>query len=161
MILHFLRRFKNSDPNLLASKLFDQNTFYPALQKDLHQCHEELIIESPFMTIRRISSLLPIFQKLRSRGVKIVINTRPLEEHDDYLRFEAERAIEILQNMSIQVLITGGHHRKLVIIDRKALYEGSLNILSQNDSCEVMRRIESSKLTEQMIRFIKVDKFLE
>ena len=40
------------------------------------------------------------------------------------------------------------------------LYEGSLNILSQNDSCEIMRRIESTQLAWQMARFIGVDRLL-
>lgn len=159
-LLRFPLRFKSSAPGLLASKLFDQNTFYPAFQKDLHQCREELIIESPFITMRRIESLLPTFKKLRKRDVKITINTRPLEEHDSYLHFEAEKAIEILQDMDVHVLITGGHHRKLVIIDRTILYEGSLNVLSQNESCEIMRRIESVQASRETIRFIKLDKYL-
>jgi hypothetical protein len=54
----------------------------------------------------------------------------------------------------------GGHHRKLAIIDRRLLWEGSLNMLSQNDSCEIMRRIESNSLATQMIHFARLDKYL-
>lgn len=36
---------------------------------------------------------------------------------------------EILQQLGIEVLITGGHHRKLAIIDRQILYKGSLNMI--------------------------------
>jgi hypothetical protein len=39
----------------------------------------------------------------------------------------------MLQKLGVQVLYTSGHHRKLAIIDREILYEGSLNIPSQND----------------------------
>lgn len=59
--------------------------------------------------------------------------------------------------MGIHVIFTCGHHRKLVIIDRHILYEGSLNVLSQSDSAEVMRRIDSVKLAWAMVRFTHMD----
>lgn len=62
--------------------------------------------------------------------------------------------------MGVQVLFTGNHHRKVAILDRSILYEGSLNILSQNDSSEVMRRIKSTQLAWQMVRFIGIDALL-
>ena len=104
---------------------------------------------------------MPTLQKLKSKHVKITINTRDPETHDDEnMRNDTRFALSKLQHIGINVLFTGGHHRKLAIIDRTILYEGSLNILSQNNSCEVMRRIESTQLAWQMIRFIKIDDFV-
>ncbi len=73
---------------------------------------------------------------------------------------EAGIAITELQEMGVQVLYTNNHHRKLAILDGKLLYEGSLNILSQNSSCEVMRRIEPEELAEEMVDFVSLGKFL-
>lgn len=42
----------------------------------------------------------------------------------------------------------------------KVLWEGSLNILSQHDSCEVMRRIHSERLANEMIKFIGINRFI-
>jgi phosphatidylserine/phosphatidylglycerophosphate/cardiolipin synthase-like enzyme len=145
---------------LLSSSLFNEDTFYPALMKDLNNCGSELIVESPFITNRRLNQLLPTLQKLKRRKVRIVINTRDPYEHDEERhRDEAHRVIARLQREGIQVLYTGGHHRKLVVIDRKVLYEGSLNMLSQNNSSEIMRRIESVKLAWQIIAFVGIDKY--
>ncbi|HMT19521.1 MAG TPA: hypothetical protein PKD15_05805, partial [Candidatus Saccharibacteria bacterium] len=47
-------------------------------------------------------------------------------------------------------------HRKLAMIDDYILWEGSLNMLSQNGSKEVMRRSVSKELCQQMMQFIKV-----
>jgi len=147
--------------NLLNSKLYDQNTFYPAFLKDLANCHSEVIIECPFITNRRLKTLLPVMEKLKARKVRVVVNTRDPRTHDEaYRQDDAHAAISKLQHMGIRVLYTGNHHRKIAILDRSILYEGSLNILSQNDSCEVMRRIESVSLAWQMIRFIEVDHLL-
>jgi len=72
---------------------------------------------------------------------------------------QAQDAVGSMQQMGIRVLYTGGHHRKLVVIDRRVLYEGSLNVLSQNNSCEVMRRIESEELAKEMVGFVGLGKF--
>lgn len=155
------KRIFGGSGDLAASRLHDGRTFYSAFSADLSGCKRELVIESPFMTVRRATRIMPALQGLRVRGVNIVINTRPPHEHDPQMNFEAQKVIEQLQQLGAQVLFTGGHHRKLAIIDRKVLWEGSLNILSQNDSCEVMRRIESEKLATEMIRFTQLDKFLD
>ncbi|HJQ09321.1 MAG TPA: phospholipase D-like domain-containing protein [Candidatus Saccharimonadales bacterium] len=154
-----LRKLQGSD-NLLSSSLLDQNSFYCAFEKDLAYAKHEVIVESPFMSFKRLNHLLPIFRKLVRRKVRVVINTKPPEEQDAEYVWQAEECIALLQELGVEVLITGGHHRKLAIIDRQILYEGSLNILSQNDSCEVMRRIYSEQLAVQMINFIGISKFI-
>jgi phosphatidylserine/phosphatidylglycerophosphate/cardiolipin synthase-like enzyme len=147
--------------DLLTSTLYSEDTFYAAFQKDLNNCRSEVIIESPFITNRRVSQLFGILEKLEERKVRVAINTRDPEDHDsEYMREEAREALSTLQHIGVQVLFTENHHRKLAIIDRRVLYEGSLNVLSQNRSCEVMRRIESVQLAWQMIRFTKIDKYM-
>jgi phosphatidylserine/phosphatidylglycerophosphate/cardiolipin synthase-like enzyme len=155
------RSRSSSGNDLLSSKLFNEETFYDAFRQDLENCLNELLIESPFITTRRLTALLPTLTKLKDRKVRIVINTRDPHEHDDsYMREESQRAVATLQRQGIQVLFTIGHHRKLVIVDRRVLYEGSLNVLSQNNSCEIMRRIESVKLAWQMAHFTGIDNFI-
>ncbi|HMI08989.1 MAG TPA: phospholipase D-like domain-containing protein [Candidatus Saccharimonadales bacterium] len=156
-----LRRNKSQDSNLAASQLFDNATFYDGFIKDLSRSKKEVIIESPFLTTRRVSMILPALAKLKRHGLKIIVNTRDPLEQEGHMQREAELSIDLLQGAGVSILFTGGHHRKLAIIDREILWEGSLNILSQNDSCEVMRRIESEQLAAQMISFIKLDKHLE
>lgn len=155
----FSLRKLQDDNALLSSRLLDQDNFYDTFAKDLARARHEVVIESPFISFRRLNYLLPIFRKLAQRKVRIVINTKPSEEQADY-GVQATECIAILQQLGVEVLITGGHHRKLAIIDRQILYEGSLNILSQNDSCEVMRRIRSDQLAQQMIDFIGISKFI-
>lgn len=154
---------KHSDTSngLISSSLYNEKTFYNRFEKDLKNCHSEIIIESPFITSRRLNLLIPSLQKLKSKHIRITINTCDPEANDDEnMRNDTRFALSKLQHMSVNVLFTGGHHRKLAIIDRSILYEGSLNILSQNNSCEVMRRIESTELAWQMIHFVNIDNFI-
>lgn len=146
--------------SLLSSSLYDNTTFYKSFVKDLKDAQRSVLIESPFITTRRMNDLLPIFRTLRQQGVRIVVNTRNPEEHDSDYQQQALLAIFDMQELDITVLYTVKHHRKLAIIDGEILWEGSLNILSQNDSCEIMRRTKSEYLSRQMLKFTGVNKYL-
>jgi phosphatidylserine/phosphatidylglycerophosphate/cardiolipin synthase-like enzyme len=102
---------------LLSSMLYDQDSFYSALLDDLRWAKSQVIVESPFITTKRIESLLPIFGQLKKRGVQIVVNTKPLNQHEPNYYVQAEAAISALQAIGVLILFTVGHHRKLVIID--------------------------------------------
>lgn len=156
-MLGFLKRPHENE--LASSRLYNNETFYTAFVNDLRKCNREAIIECPFITANRAASLLPIFKKMRSRGIRLVINTKPVYEHPEPYASQAQFALDILQDIGVTILFTGKHHRKIAIIDRRITWEGSLNILSQNDSCEIMRRIDSVELSEQMIDFIKIRKY--
>ncbi len=145
--------------SLTSSRLYDQSTFYKAFLRDLERAQLCVIIESPFIAKKRMSLLLPALSKLRTRGVRVIINTKPFEEHEQAHQCQVMWAVGIMQNSGIEVLMTAGHHRKLAIIDGGILWEGSLNILSQNDSCEIMRRIHSDKVVEEMLRFTGINKW--
>lgn len=144
---------------LPSSRLYNQGTFWRSFIKDISCAQKQVIIESPFITTRRTDELLPIFAKLRKRGIQIVINTRNPLDHEAAYQAQAEKAIAQWQELGITVLYTVGHHRKLAIIDAEVIWEGSLNILSFSNSCEIMRRITSCEEAYLLISFIKLDKY--
>lgn len=150
-----------SDASLATSRLFDEKTFYSAFLDDLETCREEIIIESPFITSERMKTFVLVFKNLLERGVKIYVITRDPREHYEGMEIQSEEAIQWCEAMGIQVLLCkGNHHRKLAILDRKILWEGSLNILSQRYSREIMRRIEGEELAMQMFNFLKLSRFI-
>jgi len=154
--LKALRRMKMSN-----SSLHDEKTFYQTFLRDLEGCTDEVIIESPYITTARMRTFDRIFKKLLKRGVKIYIITRNPREHEVGMEVQSEDAISWCEVTGIQVLLCiGNHHRKLAILDRKILWEGSLNILSQTYSREIMRRIENKEATKEMFNFLKLGKFL-
>jgi phosphatidylserine/phosphatidylglycerophosphate/cardiolipin synthase-like enzyme len=140
--------------------LFDHKDFYQAFRRDLSAAANEVIIESPFISAKRINALYPSFRALAKRGVVVVVNTRHPSEHEGDYSNQAASAIRQLIQLGVKVVFTGGHHRKLAIIDRCILWEGSLNILSQADSCEIMRRISSNVLAEQTVKFTGIERFI-
>jgi phosphatidylserine/phosphatidylglycerophosphate/cardiolipin synthase-like enzyme len=144
-----------------TSQLFDEKTFYQTFLQDLVNCQSEVIIESPYITTKRMRTFDRIFEKLLKKGIKIYIFTRDPKEHEEFMEPQSEDAISWCETKGIQVLLCiGNHHRKLAIIDRKVLWEGSLNILSQSHSREIMRRIPDEEVTLQTFNFLKFGKFL-
>ena len=144
------------------SQLFNEKDFYKNFLKDLAIAKHEVILESPYITSNRMDVLTPIFQALLDKGRKIHIVTRdPVDHEDEYLRHQSTNEILKCVELGINmVLLKGYHHRKLAIIDRQILWEGSLNILSFNNSLEVMRRIEGEYFAIQMFEFLQLGKLI-
>lgn len=152
---------KSPPPDLATSILYDEKTFYNSFARDLLAVKDEVIIESPFITTKRMKELKPIFERLINKGVKVYIITRDPREHSKEYEEQSESEIRYFEVLGVNVLIcVGNHHRKLAILDRNVLWEGSLNILSQTYSREIMRRIESKKLTEEMFKFLDLGKWI-
>lgn len=151
--------FKNMiDPSpLLTSELFDEHSFYNKFSKDIRIAHKNILIESPYITLRRASEIAPLLSRAFRRGVQVSINTRNPYHHDGILVSESLKGIEVLRNIGVKITTCNDmRHRKLAMIDDYILWEGSLNMLSQNGSKEVMRRIDSQELCQQMSQFIGV-----
>lgn len=143
------------------SSLYDEKTFYQTFLQDLENCQKEVIIESPYVTSQRMRTFDRIFQKLLKRGVKIYVITRDPKEHEEFMEPQSESEIRNFEVMGINTLLcTGNHHRKLAILDRKILWEGSLNILSQTRSREIMRRIPDKRFAVEMFEFLRLKRFI-
>lgn len=109
-----------------------------------------------------MESLYSVLSELLSRKVRIYIVTRdPVDHEDEYMRHQATNEILYCMELGINVvLLKGYHHRKIAILDRNILWEGSLNILSYSNSQEIMRRIENKESANQMFSFLKLGKLI-
>jgi phosphatidylserine/phosphatidylglycerophosphate/cardiolipin synthase-like enzyme len=160
-IVYCVKKLLHLLPDLVESRLFDETSFYKRFIADLKHSKKEVIIESPFISSQRMYSLISVFRSLVARKVKVYVITRNPEEHDINLQRQAEAEIRKFETIGVQVLISAEYsHRKLAIIDRKVLWEGSLNILSQTYSREIMRRIESKDQATECFKFVKLGKYI-
>lgn len=156
-----VKKWLHLSPDLVESRLFDEESFYKQFRDDLRHAKKEVIIESPFISTNRMYSLIAPFEELVRRKVKVYVFTRHPDEHDPSMKQQAESAIRKFEAMGVQVLITTDyHHRKIAILDRNVLWEGSLNILSQTCSREIMRRIQSDTLAKQMFSYLRFSKYI-
>lgn len=159
--MNWFKKQAQPSPDVTASILYDEKTFYNQFTHDLEKAEKEVIIESAYITIPRMRMLKPYFEKLVRKGVQIFIITQYPHEHNEGMEQQSEAGISYFETIGIQVLLCEGHHRKLAMIDRKLLWEGSLNILSQTHSREFMRRIDSRELTQNLFKFLKFNQVKE
>lgn len=159
-ISYCLNKFFGLSPDLTQSRLYNDDNFYPMFKKDLSQCREEVIIESPFISSKRMHTLSYLFENLVNRQVKVYVVTRDPEEHSANMKQQAEEAIRNFERMGVQVIISDYNHRKLAILDRQVLWEGSLNILSQTHSQEIMRRISSETKAKECFKFFNMRRYI-
>lgn len=148
----------NLEKEVANSSLFDAHDFYPAFIKDLLKAEKEVLLSSPFITSSRLKQFKPIFNFLIDKGVRIFLQTKPIEDHKGTMQEMAKAELPQLEKIGVVVLPMKGLHEKVAIIDRAVTYEGSLNILSQNDSTELMRRFKGENTALQMSSFLKIDK---
>ncbi len=140
---------------LPATSLFDERNFYKKFVADISRAKRSIVIESPYMTERRTNQLIKHLNKASRRGVEIKVYTREPAHHDPMLESESWKAIELLRKAKVRVFACADmRHRKIAIIDDELLWEGSLNILSQSRSREIMRRTVSKDLVRQMQKII-------
>src|SRR6185503_4360310 len=90
------------------SQLHDEKTFYDAFLRDLNDCRETVLIESPFITSSRMRTIKHVFDKLVRRGVKVYVITRDPKEHSNGYALESELEIQYFENIGVQVLICKG-----------------------------------------------------
>lgn len=135
-----------------TTNMFNQTTFYPAFIKDMLEAKKEVIIYSPFISKYRADFFKKTLRKLEQKDVRVFIFTRPVEEHEGYMQEEIKAAIKTYESLGVHITyIEGSIHEKVAIIDRKVIWEGSLNILSQKSSKELMVRVADEEFASKMI----------
>lgn len=141
--------------------LFNEKTFYQAFVKDMLEAEKEVIIYSPFVTKFRSVFFKQTLTKLKRRNVNVFIFTRPLEEHDLLMRSEISCALRDYEELGVCICyLEGLIHEKMAVIDREILWEGSLNILSQRKSREIMSRTSNKDTTMQIMSYLGLNKKL-
>jgi len=147
-------------PDVIAPQLvLTQDSFYRHLYGDLALARERAIIYSPFITADRVSHLEPHLRSLVDRGGEVWVITKTLEERGrDRDRYSGlERA---LRAWGIQVVHKRHMHEKLVMIDDRILWQGSLNPLSFSDTQEIMERRDSHEIVNDYARTLRLDDLL-
>jgi superfamily I DNA and/or RNA helicase len=136
--------------------------YYHALAHDISNATKSITIVSPFITIDRFNRLEPLLvQAIERTNGKILIEiiTRPPERMFDRYKDDFKRSacigklLDRLDDFGIKITLALNTHEKLVIIDEKISYWGSLNPLSFKDTDEINTRLEAEGLANKLLDF--------
>lgn len=133
------------------STVHDSVSFWNAFIHDLEHARGRVLIQSPFISNRRMSALYRVLKNLNTKNVTVcAFMQEPRNWHSRWSRLddstrERFEEIEFLRKelicMGVHVTLRPEIHEKIAVIDDSILWEGSLNILSHTNSSERMRRI--------------------
>lgn len=144
-----------------GGNLYNEKTFYHYFIKDMMNAKKEVIIYSPFVSKFRTDYLKRTIVKLREKNIEVFIFTRPVDitTYDTIIHDQLQVALDRYEEMGVNVCYLSGYiHEKVAIIDREILWEGSLNILSQRASREMMRRTESESSAIEVIKHLGINR---
>jgi len=139
-------------------QVFDHKDFYAQLDSDLRSARFLVIIQSPFMTMRRVNSLKPILADCAARGVRVCVFTQKIDPgfstQEEYFEKAAvlKKVTDSLFSLGVHVNKVPKIHEKLVTIDESIFWEGSLNPLSYRDTSERMTRWQCSEKVRSVMR---------
>ncbi len=135
-----------SEPDRL-SMISDCNTFVPTIRDDFDEAKKEILIASPYILKKQISTVLEWLKEPLLAGVSITIITRPTESYKDQER--ARKCIEIL-HARFKVIQEPDIYQKYIIIDNRLVWYGSISLFDTGDSDNTIIRLDSSELAEEI-----------
>jgi superfamily I DNA and/or RNA helicase/ssDNA-binding Zn-finger/Zn-ribbon topoisomerase 1 len=137
--------------------LFGGSDFERLFRLDLEKCSESVVIYSGFITSTRVAQLGDLLRKKLQAGIKVRCVTRPPKKNGNIPEENGREALNALEQMGVAIDLRSEIHEKVVIIDRKISWFGSLNILSSSfKSSELMARVDDPILTEHLASLLSI-----
>ena len=143
--------------------VYDENTFFDAFKNDLRKAQGLCLLQSPYLTLRRIKHFEIQLAGLQERGVRVCLFAQEPGGWQQHKRVSIpslkpfEGAVEELQSFGVHVNLRTKVHEKVMVIDDFILWEGSLNPFSHYDTSERMRRWTDGEMSRKAVEKHKLN----
>lgn len=135
-----------------------EESFNDYFMADVYSFKKRLIVYSPFMTENRLSVLLPAFADAIKAGKQIIVVTKALSDRGKMELVQYQKCEKELRDIGVSVLHKKSMHEKLIFVDSKAVWIGSLNALSFSGlTGEIMQRHADESLTAEYQKLFDID----
>lgn len=161
-VMNDLKHFQSHSElelNLEDAGLFRQKEFEAVCTVDIDSAQKSVAVFSGFVTPTRVAAYGDLFRRKLSEGVTIRCVTRPPKFNGSIPKEEGRKALDTLQGLGCVVDTRARIHEKIVIIDDKIVWFGSLNMLSHTARTdEMMMRIDNADAAKQVAIFMALRK---
>lgn len=130
--------------------IYDTRTFAAAMKQDFLGAHETILVVSPFITRGRAAYILEWLRPALGRGVGVEIVTRPPSTCKPQAQDAAAWSIAEYRAAGATVSERPAIHQKFVLVDRRLVWYGSLNLLSYGASEESLMRLASREIAQEL-----------
>ncbi|SIO90756.1 AAA domain-containing protein [Nocardiopsis sp. JB363] len=163
-----------SEEELRRPAFFPADEVYKALEWDLEHATESVEIYCAFLNKPPVQRWLKYLSGCVSRGVKVTVFTRPVDGNRGENADRHRALMSLLQEKGCDVRPRERMHEKVVILDGRVLWHGSLNLLAVGgptdlmmrltdpDSCDRVRRIvERARRDQPLVRVPEVGEIVD
>lgn len=131
--------------------LFDEKSFDGAIKADFLAAKDSIVVFSGFVTPRRVAEFGDLFRVKIAEGVKIRCVTRPPHLNGSMSPTDGKQALDALEGIGCVVDCRARIHQKVILIDNKIVWHGSLNALSHaHVTEESMTRVVNEGLAQAL-----------
>lgn len=134
--------------------IYGTRSFAPVMQQDFEYAKTCILIVSPFIGKRRLEKILEWLKPVRSRGITVHVVTRPPQNYRAEVIAAITECIALLRNAGVEVTERAAIHQKFVLIDKRLVWYGSLNLLSYGASEESLMRLASREVAAELEKTI-------
>jgi hypothetical protein len=134
--------------------LYDEDRLPEELCRRIDQAQERIWLWSPWVG-QRSEQILPHLRDAADRDVRVIVVILPLSDVNRHLRRRhSELAAQIRD-----VVFLHKEHQKIIVIDRRLTFIGSMNVLAhrQGGRHEVMALFEGNVLADRMLEQERAD----
>ena len=141
----------NGDETARRWGAFDSKSFDAHFSADVARARESVAIFSGYMSKYRVSELRPMLQRATIGNIQVRCVSRPPAKNFPSAPANGAEATAILRAIDCVVDSRAHIHQKVVIIDRRIVWHGSLNVLSfAQRTDELMTRFVSAEAAQCM-----------
>ncbi|MDX2936499.1 AAA domain-containing protein [Streptomyces ipomoeae] len=135
----------------------DERDFYRTFTDEIRQARQSLWLWAPWVA-KRIRSLLPDLRAAADRGVRITVFIR--DDTDQLQKKDTSQAlIADLRAVAHTVVPMHVMHQKIAVIDEQTVMLGSLNVLSQSNTREVMVTMRGGYFARKLLEHEHAETF--
>ncbi|REK84815.1 hypothetical protein DY245_41180 [Streptomyces inhibens] len=132
-----------------VTEVDDERDFYRTFTDEIRQARQSLWLWAPWVA-NRIRSLLPELRAAADRGVRIRVFIR--DDTDQLQRKDTSQSlIADLRSVAHTVVPMNVMHQKIAVIDERTVMLGSLNVLSQSWTREVMLTMRGTYFARKLL----------
>lgn len=135
----------------ISNAIFDSDTYRSTYEIDLQAAKTRILISSPELRRGKLETFLRTIQTVQESGVSIVVVTL----HPDVCRYGKVEShyllLDQLRNAGVTVKLFHELSARFTIIDDSLVWYGSLNYLGKEDHDDVVMRLESSSVAEELL----------
>jgi hypothetical protein len=145
------------DPETIRTGLFGGRDFAKLCRLDMENARKSIVIFSGFITPERAAKMGDVLRAKINEGVKVRCVTRPPNRNGSMPEELGKSALAALEAIGAAVDLRNEIHEKVVLIDNRIAWFGSLNPLSHTArTTELMARVDDSGVASHIASILSL-----